>query len=182
MFPEFETDRLRLIEINQSHKESYYSLMSDHLVTQYYGMDRLENMNEAITIIERFQSNYINKRGIRWGILLKENNRFIGTVGLNGLNLAGRKAEIGYEIHPDFWRNGITTEAVMAILNFAFAELDLYRIGAVTFTENQASQGLLKKVGFQEEGRLRGYLFQNKQNHDGVVFSLLKNEWRDLNE
>jgi ribosomal-protein-alanine N-acetyltransferase len=52
--------------------------------------------------------------------------------------------------------------------------MDLARIGAVVFTENEASNKLLTKIGFQQEGILRDYMYQNGESHDTFVYSLLK--------
>jgi ribosomal-protein-alanine N-acetyltransferase len=124
-----------------------------------------------------FSKNYREKRGIRWGIVLKQNQKFIGTLGLNGLQLNNKRAEIGYEIHPQYWRMGYTSEAIKEILRYSFEELDLNRIGAVVYPENIPSLKLLETIGFQVEGLLRGYMYQNSQSHDTYVLSLLKQEW-----
>jgi ribosomal-protein-alanine N-acetyltransferase len=176
IFPKLETERLNLIEIGHEYTKNYYDIMSRDDVTKYYGMDSLKNEKEASKMIDSFHTTYKNKKGIRWGIILKENQEFIGTIGLNNLNLAGKKAEIGYEIHPTYWRSGITTEANKVVLAYSFEQLGLFRIGAVTFPDNNASSNLLKKLGFKEEGRLRGYLYQNNQSNDALVFSLLRTE------
>ncbi|WP_066175825.1 GNAT family N-acetyltransferase [Bacillus marinisedimentorum] len=176
-FPELETKRLKLVQLGEEHIPGFYDIMSRDEVTKYYGMESLKNLEEAARIIESFRTNFENKRAVRWGILLKDTEDFAGTVGLNNLHVRGKRAEIGYELHPSHWNKGITTEAVKEVLRYAFEELDLFRMGAVTFTENKTSIQLLKRLGFKEEGILRGYLFQNNQSHDGLVFSLLKTEW-----
>jgi len=53
----------------------------------------------------------------------------------------------------------------------------VYRVAAVTFPDNIASSGLLRKLGFQQEGVLRGYLYARGESHDAAVFSILKPEW-----
>lgn len=176
-FPTLETDRLQLIRIGQEHAERFYDILSREVVTRYYGMDGLVNQQEASAIIDSFQTKFASKRGIRWGIVRKKNGEFIGTVGLNNLNVRAKKSEIGYELHPDYWHKGIMQEAIQAVLHYAFVELDLVRMGAVTFPDNRASIQLLRKMGFIEEGRLRSYLFQGGQSYDALIFSLLKPEW-----
>jgi [ribosomal protein S5]-alanine N-acetyltransferase len=177
-FPELHTTRLRLIEINESHTQRYFEIMSLDKVTLYYGMESLVNIEQAKDIISSFKKGYESKRSFRWGIVNKEDNTFIGTVGLNNVQLGNRKAEIGFEIHPDFWNSGYTSEASRAVVQYVFEELDLYRLGAITFIENAASQRLLKKLGFKEEGILRGNIFQNGISHDTYIFSLLQHEWK----
>ncbi|MBX0358410.1 GNAT family N-acetyltransferase [Halobacillus sp. Nhm2S1] len=176
-FQELETDRLKLVEITDEYIESYYSIMSKDEVTKYYGMPSLTNRYQAENIVHSFRDNFAVEKSIRWGIIWKETNAFIGTVGLNNWSPFSRKAEVGYELDPSFWRKRITSEAVSAVVDYAFRELGLYRLGAVTFPQNEASSGLLRRLGFKEEGVLRGYLFQDDQNHDALMFSRLQKEY-----
>ncbi len=176
-FPILETKRLKLIEITHRHVDSIFDILSLEEVTRYYGTDRFTLQAEAVKLIDVFQKNFLEKRGIRWGIKLKKNQRIIGTVGLNGLHLKNKRAEIGYELHPDYWRQGFASEVIEEVLRFSFEKLDLYRIGAVVYPENHASLNLLHKLGFSDEGLLRGYILQNAQFHDTNVLSLLKQEW-----
>ncbi|UFU00730.1 GNAT family N-acetyltransferase [Radiobacillus kanasensis] len=176
-FPTRETNRLHLVQITSEHVDGYFDIMSRPDVTKYYGMDPLHEQKQAFKMIESFQTTYENHRGIRWGMLEKGTNRFIGTIGLNNWSTWSKRAEIGYELHPVFWRKGYATEAIQNILEYSFLELDLFRMGAVTFPENEASNKLLRKIGFKQEGVLRGYLFQTNQSHDAFVFSILRPEW-----
>ncbi|MGV3489183.1 MAG: GNAT family N-acetyltransferase [Tuberibacillus sp.] len=57
----------------------------------------------------------------------------------NHLNTWSKKAEIGFERHPSHWHKGIVTEATKEVLRYSFLDLDLYRMGAVTFPKNDAS-------------------------------------------
>lgn len=176
-FPILSTKRLKLVEITHQHVDSIYEILSMDEVTRYYGTNRFTFQGEASRLIDMFHKNYIEKRGIRWGMMIKENQKFIGTLGLNGLQLKNKRAEIGYELHPFFWRNGYTSEAIKEVLRFSFEKLELYRIGAVVYPENERSLNLLTKLGFTKEGMLRGYINQNDQFHDTFILSLLKPEW-----
>ncbi|MCM2533389.1 GNAT family N-acetyltransferase [Neobacillus pocheonensis] len=176
-FPFLKTNRLKLIEITHQHVESIFEILSLNEVTRYYGTNPFMLQSEATNLIDMFGKNFREKRGIRWGMVLKENQKLIGTLGLNGLQLGNKRAEIGYEIHPLYWRNGLTSEAVKEVLRYSFEELDLHRMGAIVYPENIASLNLLEKIGFAKEGLLRGYMHQNNQFHDTYVLSLLKPEW-----
>lgn len=176
-FPLLETARLRLEKVEEKDAAAFFDIMSRDEVTAYYGMDPLVHEEEAIEIIRSFHASFQAERGMRWAIRLKETGSFIGTIGLNNLNLKAKKAEIGYELHPDYWRRQLMQEAIHGVLKHAFAEIGLHRIGAVTFPENMSSNRLLEKLGFTLEGRLRGYLHQQNQSHDAFVFSLLRTEW-----
>lgn len=139
----------------------------------------MEGIEEGKELIESFLQGYKNNRAIRWGIVLKETGELVGTLGLNSLSVWNKRAEIGCDLHPHYWNKGMTTEAVEEVLRYAFNELKLDRIGAITYPQNETSIKLLKRIGFQREGVLRGYLYQNRQSHDAFVFSLLRTEWVD---
>lgn len=175
MFPNLETERLILRELTQDDVESVFNCFSHEEVTRYYGQEPFIDLQQAESLVKLFSKNFAEKRGLRWGIERKETKGIIGTIGYNAWSPIHRRAEIGYEIHPDYWRKGYTQEAVTEIMSYGFEHMDLTRIGAVVFIENEASNKLLTKVGFQKEGILRDYMYQNGQAHDTFVYSILKN-------
>jgi [ribosomal protein S5]-alanine N-acetyltransferase len=173
MFPNLETERLLLREISKDDASGIYACFSNKLVTQFYGQETLCNIEQANDFVDFFANNYKEKRGIRWGIEMKGEPGIIGTIGLNALALKHKRAEIGYEIHPEHWRKGYTFEAVSKVIQYGFNELGLTRIGAVVFIDNEASNTLLTKAGFQKEGILREYMYQNGEAYDTYVYSIL---------
>ena len=94
------------------------------------------------------------------------------------INHHHKRAEIGYELDDTNWGQGYASEALQAILAYGFEKLQLIRIAAVVYVENKASQKLLNKAGFQEEGLLRKHMIQNGVAHDTILYSLLKEEWK----
>ncbi len=154
--------------------EDIFRIFSQPAVTQYYGVKTFTTLQESGNLIRTFTKSYQDRRGIRWGIKLKDQKGLIGTIGFNLWSPIHRRAEIGYEIHSDFWNQGYATEAVMKIISYGFENLKLNRIGAVVLLENDASIHLLKKVGFEKEGILRHYIFQNGKSQDAYVLSLVK--------
>ncbi|MDZ5712680.1 GNAT family N-acetyltransferase [Jeotgalibacillus haloalkalitolerans] len=175
-FPELETERLKLVRMDERYLEAYFNIMSNDHVMEFYGMEPLKQIEDAEKIITSMKYTYESGNGIRWAIVLKDTGAFAGTLGLNLLRFQMKRTEIGYELGTDFWGKGIASEAVKEVLRYSFQDLGLFRIGAVTFPQNESSIKLLKKLGFIEEGRLRGYLYQNEQSHDAMVFSLLRTD------
>jgi len=175
-FPILETKRLMLIEIEDKHFDEIYQIFSNEEVTKYYGMCPFTNETQAKVMIESFRTRFENKQGMRWGIVEKETNRFIGTIGLNNLLLTGKRTEIGYDLLPTFWSKGFMSEAISEVIIYCFQTLSLFRIGAVIFPENIASSKVIEKFGFQKEGLLRGYIYQSGESHNVYVYSLLKTD------
>ncbi|MBM7602534.1 ribosomal-protein-alanine N-acetyltransferase [Metabacillus crassostreae] len=173
MFPRLKTERLILREISKSDAKAIYACFSNEHVTRFYGQETFNHVDEAIKLVDHFTKNYQEKRGIRWGIEIQGNEEIIGTIGFNAWSPKHKRAEVGYEIHPNYWRKGYTLEAVLKVIQYGFNELELTRIGAVVFKENEASNKLLLKAGFQNEGILRNYMYQNGIAHDTLVYSIL---------
>ncbi|SCA86266.1 ribosomal-protein-alanine acetyltransferase [Bacillus glycinifermentans] len=80
MFPEIETDRLVLREITDLDTENIFDCFSNEKVTRYYGQDTFETKEQARHLIALFKQNYVENRGIRWGIQIKGEEKLIGTI------------------------------------------------------------------------------------------------------
>jgi ribosomal-protein-alanine N-acetyltransferase len=176
MFPILETERLILREIVKDDAQDIFNCFSNNEVTRYYGQDTLTSIEQANQFVELFAKNYKKKQDIRWGIEIKGKERIIGTVGFNARSAKHKRAEIGYELHPQYWRKGYAIEAVSEVISYGFNDLNLTRIGAVVFIENTGSNELLTKLGFEKEGVLRNYIYQNGIPYDTNVYSLIKSK------
>ena len=176
MFPILETERLLLKEITHQDSDKIYTIFSNENVTRFYGQDNLKSGEQADQIVEFFSKNYREKRGIRWWIVRKDIGGLIGTIGYNNWSAKHKRAEIGYELHPDFWGYGYAKEAVLKVISYGFSELGLTRIGAIVFLENENSNRLLKSIGFKQEGILKDYMYQNGQAYDTYIYALLKED------
>lgn len=177
LFPNLETKRLALRELSKTDISQLFTIFSDIEAMRFYGQEVFTDLHEAEALLAFFTKSFEEKRGLRWGIELKQQRVLIGTVGFNMWSPKHKRAEIGYEIHPDHWKKGYASEAVAEILSYGFESMELKRVGAVVFTENEASSKLLLEKGFSKEGVLRDYMYQGGQSHDTNVYSLLKSEF-----
>ncbi|MCI0767763.1 GNAT family protein [Bacillus sp. TL12] len=177
-FPILETERLKLRELTLLDAETMFHYFEKESVIRYFGMDSFQDMEQVKSTIQNFRKRYEEGNVIRWGIELKGTNQLIGTCGFHLMNPNHKRAEIGYELDDTYWGKGYASEAMQAILTYGFETMQLIRIAAVVYTENEASHRLLKRAGFQEEGLLRKYMTQNGVAHDTVIYSLLKEEWQ----
>lgn len=173
MFPNLETERITLRELTVKDAEFIYQYFSMNEVTQYYGLESFENHTQAMELIHIFKTAFEEKKGIRWGIEIKETKALVGTIGFNSYAPKNRRAEIGYDLHPNHWKKGFASEAITKILSYGFNDMGLTRIGAIVFVENNASISLLEKMGFEKEGTLRNYMYQNGVVHDTYIYSII---------
>lgn len=85
-----------------------------------------------------------------------------------------RSVEMGYWLGEEYWGKGIVTDAVRALSDYIFANLDVCRIYATVFEWNPGSRRVLEKAGFQFEGRLRKAVTKDGQTIDEFMYALVR--------
>jgi ribosomal-protein-alanine N-acetyltransferase len=180
-FPVLQTERLVLRGFRNSDAPAVLNSFSQDMVTKYHNAETMQSIEEAEKLVKARASLFERGLGIRWGIALREQRDvIIGSCGYYNLNKGFRSVEIGYDLHPVHWRQGIMTEALTAVINHGFGEgffFPLNRIEALTHVEHEASAALLERLGFQEEGVRREYGYWSGRFHDLRSFSLLREDW-----
>jgi len=177
-FPRLETDRLILREMTLGDVEFYFRHFNNKKVVEgscFPGPKTLEAAKEELELycIRPFKEN----RGIRWGIARKGSDELIGTCGYYDWNKTSRRAEMGYDLEPAHWGEGMMTEALRAILRYGFEEIGLNRVQAIIDSENVRSIKLVERLGLKKEGILRQNSYFRGRFRDEICFSLLKEEW-----
>jgi ribosomal-protein-alanine N-acetyltransferase len=180
-FPTLLTKRLMLREFRDSDAGSVFDIFSREEVTRYYNISPLQSVGRAEKLVKARANLYKDGVGVRWALVLKNQRDWvIGSCGYYYLKKGFRSAEIGFDLHPDYWRQGIMTEALTAMIDYGYSDrffFRLNRIEALTELENKASIRLLKKLGFTEEGIRREYGYWKDTFHDLRSFSLLRRDW-----
>jgi RimJ/RimL family protein N-acetyltransferase len=99
----------------------------------------------------------------------------VGSIGVFRLDdVYKRSAEIGYWLAEPFWNRGIVTEAVAAITDVAFRELEVVRIQAAIYAWNPASMRVLEKCGYVREGVLKKSVWKDGNLVDSVMYARLR--------
>ncbi|SFL56026.1 ribosomal-protein-alanine N-acetyltransferase [Paenibacillus sp. 1_12] len=176
-FPILETSRLILRQLQTEDAKDLYDYFSKDEVTQYYDLESFTEIGQAEHLIHNWNDKYENQQGIRWGITIKPENRIIGTFGFVNRSIEHFKAEIGFELAPQYWLQGIMTEVLQVGITYGLKELGLNRIEALIDPDNLSSRKLLEKAGFQEEGHLKDYFYEKNQFVDAVMFAIVKREY-----
>lgn len=175
-FPVLRTPRLVLRAITIDDAPAILRIMGDPRVTRYFGslpMAAIEQATQRVEIIER---DFQQQNGIRWAITQRESGEFLGSCGFWRLIKAHYRAEIGYELAPEWWGRGIMPETMRAILAFGFSTLGLHSVEAHIHPKNSGSRRVLEKLGFVQEGYFRENYYDpiEQQFTDTAVFSLLR--------
>ena len=176
-FPPLETERLLLKPLAVNDLDFVYQHFSDPAIYRYLvDEEPVSTCIQAQEIVD-FYAQPMGKSYNRWVLVLKSEARAIGTCGYHLWDKRHHRAEIGYDLAQASWQQGFMTEALETVLSFGFDEMALNRVGAMVHPENEASLRLLAKLGFQMEGLLRDYYYQDGRFYDHWLLTLLKQEW-----
>ena len=144
-YPIVETERLLLRPVTLDDAEEMFDYASDRENTRYT-FPTNQSLEETKNNIAQF---YLANPLGRWGIELKSNGQFIGTIDLHKIDPALKKAAIGYIINKKYWNQGLTTEANRAVIELAFEKIGLNKLVALHYEDNPASGKVMEKSGMR---------------------------------
>lgn len=172
-FPVLETSRLRLRALTLEDEEAMYRVSSDPLVTKYLGRatPTREKVHEKIV---RVLDGLRAQQSMFWVLSDRESEVYLGCVCLWNWDKDNFHAEVGYDLTPSRWGQGLITEALAPAIRFGFDAMKLHRIEGQVHPENQGSIRVLEKLGFQKEGHLRENHFNEKGFEDTAIYGLLR--------
>jgi RimJ/RimL family protein N-acetyltransferase len=119
---------------------------------------------------------FLTRESLRYLVFLRETNEFVGSTGFHNIHWEVPKLEIGYWIDTRYSGKGYMTEAVDALTEFAFVELQCARVEIRCESQNVKSRAIPEKLGFDLEGVLRNedLSVDGKRLTDTCVFSKVK--------
>ncbi len=174
-----ETDRLIIMPFKMQDIEVVHRMLSDEEVLRYLpdGIMSLEKSKETLEWLIGCYDKNTPERIVKLtlAVAMKEDGRVVGWCGLGPLEFAPEEIEIYYGLLPDFWNQGITTEAAIAVLDFAFKATKLERIVAIVRPENGASIRVIEKMGLVYQKILEG-LPEKYRWFDGCLYYSISRE------
>ena len=110
-------------------------------------------------------------------VVERSSRQAVGTTTLYDIDRESRRAEIGFVLSELVWRRGYMSEALAAVINYAFNSLNLNRIEADTDPRNTAAIALLESLGFLREGLFRQRWIVGGHMSDSAMYGLLQEDW-----
>ena len=149
MLPTFQTQRLLLRAVEDSDANAFFDLFSQEENLLYITRKKAPDLDFTINHVHNVQNAVSNGIYLYWAMQLPEDPTMIGTVCLWNKNEERSTIDIGFEIHPKFKGKGLVSEAVQALLKYAFEQLKYKKIRAVTIIQNLPSIQVLTRNGFK---------------------------------
>lgn len=175
--PELETERLKMRAIKRSDVNDINEYASNPRTSEFLLWESHKTLEYTKRFVDIVLAKYKLGEYHDWAIVLKENQKMIGTCGFTRIDEENSIAEIGYVLNPAYWGNGLATEAARKIVDFAFDFLKVNRVEARFLFGNEASLNVMKKVGMKFEGYLREYQLVKGSYRTVGISSILKREY-----
>lgn len=175
--PTLQTPRLLLRPVRMSDAQDLFEYSKDPEVARHVLWDAHQSIHQTRAYIRFLTRQYRSGAPSSFVIVLRTNNKVIGTIGFMWAQPENRSAEVGYSLSRAYWNQGFMTEALQEILSFGFGTLGLNRIEAQHECDNPASGKVMLKVGMTREGTLRQRLYNKGRFSDIDLYAILRQEF-----
>ena len=172
-FRELTTRRLLLRKLRREDAPAFFHrLASSEAVTKYMLFQPHRELSESQESVEKALARYETGRFYRWCITQKDHGELIGIIDLLRFDEARNACSFAYMLSADCWNQGYGTEALQAVLDFAFREMGIATVLADHMAGNPASGAVMRKVGMVPLGVTPGKYEKNGTRHDAVEYRI----------
>ncbi|PYI37211.1 N-acetyltransferase [Arthrobacter psychrolactophilus] len=170
--------RIAFREFTPSDTAAVHEYASDPEVTRWstWGPNTVE---QTAAFVEHAAQAQLQPERSAYSLAAIVDQQLIASVGIWVTDPHDRNGELGYTVHRAHWGQGYASEAVQQLLRIGFDTLGLERITATCHPENAASVRVLEKNRFTLEGRLRAHRIAHGTRRDSLLFSILREEFRE---
>ena len=175
--PTIETARLRLRWLVPEDAPALLAVFGDPAVCRYWSRPPLADLAEGAALQREIAELFAERSLFQWGIAERDGDAVVGTCTLAALSAEHRRAELGFAIARGAWGRGYASEAVAALLAYAFDALALHRVEADVDPRNDSSIRVLERMGFRREGCQRERYHLAGEVQDALLYGLLRREW-----
>lgn len=170
--PILETERLRLEPITEEDVGNMFPIMGNPDVMAYWDMPETDDPDLLTEVVKGQIDNMREARAMHWGMRTLDDGEFLGCCDLTEIDRRHRRAEVGFILGHDAGAKGYALEAMRTVIAFA-ASQGLRKLMARTHLGARRSEDLLEKLGFTQEGLLRGHILKDGERRDCLVYGLL---------
>lgn len=171
-------DELELKLLEGRHAESGFALVDrnrEHLREWMPWVDGTSSVDDVKAFIKRSLTQFAENNGFVLGIWYRSEQ--VGNIGVNSVNWAFRKAEVGYWIDAAYQGKGIVTRSCRAVMQYLFEEMNVSKIEIHVAEKNERSRAVPERLGFVQEGVLRRLGWHSGGFEGLVVYGMLSDEW-----
>src|SRR5471030_2114691 len=152
-----DTARLTLRPLCAADAPALFTIFSHPEAMRYWSSEPWIGQPQAEAYIDQRQRDYLDGKALCLTMTLAGGSEVIGVCTLYAFDQRNRRCEIGYMLSRAHWGHGYMPEALEALLAHGF--------------------GVLERLRFQREGRLRERWFVDGELSDSIIYGLLRADW-----
>ncbi|MDQ7983152.1 MAG: GNAT family protein [Spiroplasma sp.] len=175
--PRIETTRLILRAIKRKDAKNVFEYAQDKNLSKYLFWQPHQTIKDSKQFIKNTIKQYQEPNKFMWAIELKAEKKMIGTCGVMGFYSENKAIEIGYALNPKHWGQHYMKEALQAIIDYIFTNLDVIRIEGICVLENIASEKTMISCQMKFEGVLHDYFIKDNQILDCKMFGITRRNY-----
>lgn len=174
-FPTLATPRLQLRCPSLGDLEPMFRQATDPRVIKHVWRAPAASIEVTRAKLELILENLRKGDGVAWTLASPGDGSFLGTAALWRWDKPNFRVEIGYDLVPEAWGQGLVTEALEPVLRFGFEQMGLHSVEAHVHPDNVGSIRVLEKHGFRKEAHLRESVFHPVLGvfQDAAIYSLI---------
>ena len=169
---EIVTPRCVLRNITLVDVDDMFEYCSSENVTRYTKFSRHQSKEETKEAIKEI---FIPNQLTKWGIVLRETDKLIGTIDF--MTLTKDYAVLGYALSEKYWGQGIVPEAAKKLIQVGFEKLNVSVIYATHHKDNLNSGRVMQKIGMTKLGKDYYYNFKGKPFVETVKYAINRDEF-----
>ncbi len=127
----------------------------DPEVARYMTWRPHNEISETLDFLRRCEQVWADGSAFPWSLWMKGSGEF---VGLLEIRVHRTSVDLGYALSRRRWRQGLMSEALRSVLQWALAQPEIYRVWATCDVDNVASARVLERISMEREGILRRWL------------------------
>ncbi len=112
-----------------------------------------------------------------WVMCLTGDDTVVGEIVFNMESWQSQRAEIGYRLHKSAAGKGLCTQAAKILVNYLFEEIGVHKVVAKCDPRNQASSGVMEKLGMVKEAEYKQHYLVGDEWTDQADYGLLRQDW-----
>jgi ribosomal-protein-alanine N-acetyltransferase len=175
---QLHTERLTLRRFALDDAQAMFdNWASDAEVTRFLTWPAHASVEVTASVLGDWIAQYAQPDFYQWAICLRETGEPVGSISVVSCQDEVSALEIGYCIGRRWWRQGITSEALQAVIDHLFAEVGALRVCAKHDPHNPNSGKVMQHCGMTYEGTLRQAARNSQGICDVCVYSVLRGEW-----
>lgn len=178
---ELETNRLRLRRFKLSDAGAMFkNWANDDEVTKYLMWPSHKDVSVSESVLKEWIGQYEDDTFYQWAIVLKSNgDEPIGSISIVRIDEQIKMVHVGYCIGKKWWHQGITSEALSALIHFFFKEIKINRFESRHDPRNPNSGKVMEKCGLIYEGTIKQGDWNNQGICDYSMYGLVAEDYKE---